>query len=115
MIETFMWGYWGWGGSTRELVKAFDAAEAERGHEPPVFVDARLRRAVRAVGFRGDAFEKLLGADRHHHLRGLGNKLLDQGSIELVDESTVGDLLDLAVANHRKRRRVIFFCACERA
>jgi hypothetical protein len=50
-----MWGYWGWGGSTRELVEAFDAAEAMRGYEPAVFVDARARRQVRAVGFRGDA------------------------------------------------------------
>ena len=22
MIETFMWGYWGWGGSMRELARA---------------------------------------------------------------------------------------------
>jgi hypothetical protein len=35
MIEAFMWGYWGWGGSTQELVEAFDAAEAQRGFDPP--------------------------------------------------------------------------------
>jgi hypothetical protein len=45
-----MWGYWGWGGSTKELVLAFDAAERERGHEPPVLVDREAvsgRRASR--------------------------------------------------------------------
>ena len=74
MIEAFMWGYWGWGGSTGEFVEAFDAAEAQRGHDPPVFVDVRIRREVRAAGFRGDAFEKPLGAGRYVRLQGLGNE-----------------------------------------
>jgi hypothetical protein len=113
MIEAFMWGYWGWGGSTRELVEAFDAAEAQRGYEPPVFVDVRFRQQVRAVGFRGDAFEKLLGKGRHVWLRGLGNKALDARRIELLDPHVVKDLLDLIVEKDRRRRRVIFFCACE--
>lgn len=48
MIEAFSWGYWGWGGSTQELIDAFDGAEQERGHGPPIFVDARVDRGVRA-------------------------------------------------------------------
>jgi hypothetical protein len=115
VIETFMWGYWGWGGSTKELVEAFDAAEGQRGYEPPVFVDIRIRRAVRAVGFRSDAFEKKLGATRHRWMRGLGNQgILDpSGGMRLADETAVSDLLDLVVESHAGRRRVIFFCACE--
>jgi hypothetical protein len=114
MLEAFMWGYWGWGGSTRELVEAFDAAEAQHGYEPPVFVDVRIRREVRAVGFRGNAFEKLLGGDRHVRMRGLGNKaVLEGGPMDLLDPRVVDDLLDLIVKNDRARRRVIFFCACE--
>jgi hypothetical protein len=114
MIETFMWGYWGWGGSTRELLQSFDAAEAERGYEPPLFVDARVSRQVRAVGFRGDAFETLLGGDRHRWIRGLGNRaILEGGTMELLDASAVAELLDLVIESHRERRRVLFFCACE--
>jgi hypothetical protein len=114
MIETFMWGYWGWGGSTPELVKAFDAAEAQRGFERPIFVDARVRREGRAVGFRGNAFETLLGGTRYRWMRGLGNQaILDGGETRLADPKTVGELLDLAVESHRLQRRVIFFCACK--
>ena len=115
MIEAFMWGYWGWGGSTRELVEAFDAAEALRGYEPAVFVDARARRQVRAAGFRGDAFEKLLGGTRHRWMRGLGNQAVLDGrpGIEIVDPKVAGDLLDVVVESDRARRRVIFFCACK--
>lgn len=110
-----MWGYWGWGGSTRHLVKAFDEAEAERGFEPLVFVDIRIKRQVRSVGFRGDAFERLIGPGRHEWMRKLGNSsILDHsGGIELEDPSAIGELLNLAITNHRRHRRVIFFCACK--
>jgi hypothetical protein len=114
MIEAFMWGYWGWGGSTPELVEAFDASEAQRGYEPPVFVDVRIRREVRAVGFRGDAFEKRLAAGRYVWLQGLGNEaVLDHGPLRLPEPHVANDLLDLIVEKHRERRRVLFFCACE--
>jgi hypothetical protein len=114
MIETFMWGYRGWGGSTRELVKAFDAAEAQRGFERPIFVDARVRREGRAVGFRGNAFGTLLGGARYRWMRGLGNQaILDGGETRLADPKAVGELLDLAAESHRLQRRVIFFCACK--
>ena len=63
-ITIFAWGYYGWGSHTRRLVEAVDAAEAGRGFEPPVFVDVRIRRSVRAAGFTGPAFEKLLGPGR---------------------------------------------------
>jgi len=115
MIEAFMWGYWGWGGSTQHLVEAFDAAEALRGYAPPVFVDARARRHVRAVGFRGNAFENLLGGDRYRWMQRLGNQAVLDGrpGIEIVDPKAAGDLLDLVVESHRARRRVLFYCACQ--
>ena len=109
-----MWGYWGWGGSTKELALAFDEAEGQRGHEPPVFVDVRVRREVRAVGFRGDAFEKRLGAARYRWLPGLGNQgILDRGEVRLCDPTRVSDLLELVLEAHARQRRVIFFCACQ--
>lgn len=114
MIEAFMWGYWGWGGSTRELVDAFDAAERQRGYDTPAFVDIRIRREVRAAGFRGDTFGKLLGTDRYVWLQGLGNEaILDHGPLRLRDPRVANDLLDLIVDKGRERRRVLFFCACE--
>src|SRR5690348_10296790 len=71
MLTVFSWGYEGWGNATAELVRAFDVVEAAHGYEPPVFVDIRARRQVRAVGFRDDTFERRLGRDRHRWMRGL--------------------------------------------
>jgi len=47
----FTWGYYGWGNHTPDLVKAVDAVETSRGFQPPMFVDIRIRRSVRAAGF----------------------------------------------------------------
>lgn len=50
------WGCYGWGNHTAQLVQAVDAVETSRGFKPPTFVDNRIRRSVRAVGFTGSAF-----------------------------------------------------------
>ena len=62
----FTWGYYDWGNHTLQLVEAI---ERSRGFEPPLFVDIRIRRTVRAKGFQGNAFEKLLGQDRHRWMK----------------------------------------------
>ncbi len=49
----FTWGYYGWGNHTPSPVEAVDAVETSRGFQPPVFVDIRIRRSVRAAGFTG--------------------------------------------------------------
>lgn len=72
-VSLFTWGYWGWGNATAQLVEAVDAVEASRGFKPPMFVDIRLFRKVRAVGFRDRAFEGLLGPSRYVWLDKLGN------------------------------------------
>ena len=72
----FTWGYYGWGNHTPELVEAVDAVETSRGFEPPIFVDIRIRRTVRAKGFPGNAFEKLLGPTRHRWMKSLGNMFI---------------------------------------
>ncbi len=110
-LVLFSWGYWGWGNSTGEFVQAADAVEKIRGFEPPVFVDARLRRSVRAVGFRDAALERLVGTKRYRWMKGLGNKALDQDGLELSDPEGAEALLDLALED--SHRRCIFFCACE--
>ena len=66
----FTWGYYGWGNHTPDLVEAVDAVETRRGFRPPIFVDIRIRRSVRAAGFTGPAFERLLGRDRWMKPRG---------------------------------------------
>jgi hypothetical protein len=79
-----------------------------------VFVDIRIRREVRATGFRGDTFERLLGTGRYLWLQGLGNEaILDHGPLRLRDPRVVNDLLDFIVEKDRACRRVLFFCACE--
>jgi hypothetical protein len=73
MLTLFTWGFWGWGSSTRELVQAIDAFEKKRGFKPPIFVDIRLRRNVRAKGFSGVAFERIVGSARYWWMPELGN------------------------------------------
>jgi hypothetical protein len=70
----FSWGYWGWGNHTSEFVDAVDVIERGRGKRPPIFADIRFSRAVRAPGFRGNAFEEVVGKNRYHWLRKLGNE-----------------------------------------
>lgn len=113
-VHAFSWGYAGWGNSTRELVRAFDAVERERGFEPPVFVDVRARRQGRAKGFIDDAFERVLRRHRHRWMPGLGNDavLTGRGSMRLVRPEDAAELLGLISAQHAQRRRVVFFCSC---
>ena len=116
-LTLFSWGYYGWGNYTKQLVEAADAVEAKRGFNPPVFVDVRISRMVRAPGFREKAFEKLLGPDRYRWMKSLGNMAIEDASIEqmqIAEPQAAGELLELAIheekANHR---RVIFFCSCQ--
>lgn len=98
------------------MIEAVDAVEASRGFRPPLFVDVRIRRSVRAVGFNGSAFEKLLGPDRHRWLRSLGNERIITGTgppIQIADPTAVNTLLGLAVASAEQSRRMIFFCGCQ--
>jgi hypothetical protein len=111
----FSFGYWGWGSRTDRLVEAMDTVETTRGNRPPLFVDIRLQRSVRAVGFNGSAFEKRVGKERCLWMPRLGNESIRTGAdtIVIADPAAAGELLDLALARHRQRRSVVFFCACE--
>jgi hypothetical protein len=112
----FTWGYYGWGNATPQLVEAVDAVEASRGFEPPTFVDIRIRRIVRAKGFQGSAFEKLLGLTLHKWMKSLGNRFIETRTgpnIQIADPSAAGELLDLAVESDEQKQRVLFFCSCQ--
>jgi hypothetical protein len=108
----FTFGYWGAGTATRDLVEAVNAAEAQRGFEPPLWVDVRISRSVRALGFRDGAFAQLLGA-QYLWMPDLGNVCVREHrhGIEIKDPSAAETLLDYALAV--PNRRVIFFCSCE--
>ena len=111
----FSWGYYGWGNATAKLVEAVDAIEKQRGFLPPIFVDIRIRRTVQAVGFKGSAFESLLGEDRYRWMRELGNKRIvtkTGARIQIAKPAAANDLLDLALKASKTKRRVIFFCSC---
>ena len=112
-LLAFSWGYEGWGNHTAELVKMVDAVEASRGFGPPLFVDVRLKRVVRAIGFRERAFEKLLG-ERYVWLQGLGNVAVGDHSLAMAlsDPSQLETLLDLVAQRAAADSRVIFFCSC---
>jgi hypothetical protein len=113
----FTWGYYGWGNATLQLVKAVDAVETSRGFEPPMFVDIRIRRTVRAEGFQGNAFEQLLGLKRHRWMKSLGNKFIQTRTgpkIQIADPSAADKLLDVALDAARYKQRLLFFCGCPR-
>lgn len=116
-LTAFSWGYWNWGTHTSEFTRTVDAIERARGMRPPIFVDIRYSRSVRAPGFRDDAFEKLLGSGRYRWFRKLGNANIGttKKAAKIADPSGVQDLLELVAASHSHIRRVIFFCACESA
>jgi hypothetical protein len=80
-----------------------------------VFVDIRLRRAVRAKGFRENAFENLLGFERYRWMRTLGNLSIRTGenTIRISAPEAAEQLLDLALDKRGEGRRIIFFCACD--
>jgi hypothetical protein len=112
----FSWGYYGWGNHTADLVKAVDTVEASRGFQQPLFVDTRIRRSVRAVGFQGKAFEKLIGASRHTWMPSLGNKAIvtrTGPAIQIADPLAAETLLDRALESARHKQRLIFFCGCQ--
>lgn len=113
-IEVFTFGYEGWGSETRLLVKGIDAVEEARGYGPPVFVDTRIRREVRAIGFRGNAFGNLLGEGRYLWEPRLGNDSILTGAAEVSihDPAAVGEIIGLASELSREKGRVIFFCHC---
>jgi hypothetical protein len=114
----FTFGYWGWGSSTALLLKASAAVEASRGFEPPMFVDLRISRSVRATGFRDAAFEKLAGRYRYLWMPALGNRTArdrpKRGPRIVIDDPAAADvLLSLVAWRARHKQRVIAFCACE--
>jgi hypothetical protein len=112
----FTFGYHGWGNCTPRLVKAVDAVETSRGFEPPIFVDIRIRRNVRAKGFTGNAFEKLLGPQRHRWMKSLGNEFILTRTgpfVQIADPAAADELLDLALDAAGHKQRVLFFCSCQ--
>lgn len=114
-LTAFSWGYFGWGNNAKLLVETVDAVEARRGWEPPMFVDVRIRREVRARDFRGDRFERILGGNRYRWIRELGNLQVAGRSqrMKIADPNAILHLLATIAVQHRQHRRVIFFCSCE--
>lgn len=112
-VTAFSWGDSGWGNATRELLQATAVIERDRGFEPPLFVDIRAKRSVRAEGFRDDAFERL-ARKRYRWMPGLGNAAILGRSrkMSLVQPADVYELLGLILAQQKQNRRVVFFCSC---
>lgn len=115
MLALFTFGYWGWGSSTKLLLKATAAVEETRGYTPPMFVDLRVSRSVRATQFSGSAFEKLAGTERYQWMPKLGNQRIRDrttGAPKIVDPSAATELLELVIARAKQKQRVLAFCAC---
>ena len=112
-ITLFSFGYWGWGNAVPQLVEAIDAVEKSRGFAPPIFADIRISRSVRAAGFDGNAFEKVVGAARYRWMDSLGNLAIKTGGeMRIKDPAAAGALLNLAQDASTSKQRVIYYCAC---
>ena len=114
-ITAFTWGYWGWGTHAVDFVRNVDAVERARGWRPPLFVDIRIRRTVRAPDFQQNAFEKIVGQRRYRWMKSLGNRsiITKRRRMEIADPNAANDLLEHILQAHDQKRRVLFFCACE--
>jgi hypothetical protein len=117
-LTLFTFGYWGWGAATKLLLRVTADVERERGFEPPIFVDLRISRSVRAVGFRSSTFEELAGPARYVWMKALGNRAVRDRSrsgprIVIDDPAAASTLLDLIVERARHKQRIMAFCACE--
>lgn len=116
-LTILSFGYWGWGNETQSLLTLVDDFEKECGFCPPLWVDIRYQRNVRAEGFKGNAFEKLVGANRYQWMKSLGNSAIGQTGtkeIAIANPSAASDLLRVGFEEMEKyRRRIIFYCACE--
>src|ERR1043166_1225602 len=113
-VTLFSFGYGGVGTSTAQLVQSLDALERSRGFNPPVLVDIRICRSVRAPGFNGRALERLVGADRYVHMPQLGNRAVmeDTGeAITIADPDAADSFFNLAINERQRTRRIVFFCA----
>lgn len=114
-VTLFSWGYWGWGNATAQFVEAVDAVETARGFAPPLFVDIRISRSVRAVGFTGNAFANLVGPGRYSHEPDLGNLRIKSKTgprIQIRNPGAAERLLDIALSGMAQNRRLLFFCSC---
>lgn len=69
---------------------------------------------MRAKGFVGRAFERMLGHERYRWMPSLGNPLIrnPRADRRVTSPTAAHQLLDLALDVARQRRRVIFFCSC---
>ena len=76
VYEAHSFGYWGWGHHAKKLVRLVDYVEAVAGRKPPIFVDIRIRRQVRAINFSGRNFEKIVGKNRYLYMPELGNRAI---------------------------------------
>jgi hypothetical protein len=114
-ITAFTWGYWGWGTHAADFVRNVDAVERARGWRPPLFVDIRIRRTVRAPNFQQNAFEKIVGQRRYRWMKTLGNRsiITKRGQMEIANPNAANDLLEHVLQAHDQKRRVLFFCACK--
>lgn len=116
-IKIYMFGYWGWGSSTEQLIESTDAVEKQRGFGPPIFIDIRIRRNSKAPGFQEKAFEKTVGKDRYQWMSDLGNEAVlkdftSSKRLQIRRPDAAVELLDRAQQLAKENRHLIFFCAC---
>jgi hypothetical protein len=117
-LKAFTWGYYGWGSASKDFVRAVDAHEAARGFLPPLFIDIRFHRSVKAANFQDRTFERIVGSERYLWEKRLGNKQIREKTgprLQIADPHAAADTLDRIVELGARRQRVLMFCSCIQA
>lgn len=117
-LKAFTWGYYGWGSASKDFVRAVDAHERARGFLPPLFIDIRFHRSVKAANFRDRTFERIVGSERYLWEKRLGNKQIREKTgarLKIADPLAAADVLDRIVDLGARRQRVLMFCSCIKA
>lgn len=109
----YLFGYEGWGPHVRLMKDAFIRHNMLVRGRGLKWVDVRLRRSVRAVGFSGNNPEKILGRGYYSWISDFGNKAIEGGhGIKDIHRG----FLQLQEELHEAEKGnydLIMFCSCD--
>jgi hypothetical protein len=117
-IKAFTWGYYGWGSASKDFIRAVDAHEKTRGFQPPLFIDIRFHRSVKAANFQDRTFERIVGPERYLWEKRLGNKQIGEKTgarLQISDPHSADEVLERIINLSNQRQRVLMFCSCMQA
>lgn len=110
----YTWDYDGWGPHVPLMKKVFIEHNMAYAGRSLKWIDLRLSRAVRAVGFNNDEPERLLGRDHYAWIPEFGNVAVKEGGKMRLKDFKKGyaRLLEEIAFCTKKKMDIILFCHC---